>query len=104
MGTLEAPLNSECGFILLTLTSEKTESPEDQSLQFTVACFCEQGRHRSVALVEELARKKWPDEWDIETLHRDVENHGSKRKSQRHSGHKDSRKNNQKFVGLGEDS
>lgn len=100
---LKALLDVRSVYTLPTLTSEGSENPEDQSLRLTAACFCEQGRHRSVAFVEELARKEWPDEWDVEIRHRDVENHGSKSKSQRHPGHKDSRKNNQKFVGLGED-
>jgi len=33
----------------------------------------EMGRDRSVAFVEELSRRKWPVEWAVEVLHRDVD-------------------------------
>ncbi|KAH7077202.1 hypothetical protein FB567DRAFT_144896 [Paraphoma chrysanthemicola] len=38
-----------------------------------VGCFCALGHHRSVAFVEELARLKWPREWRVEVVHRDIE-------------------------------
>jgi hypothetical protein len=38
-----------------------------------VGVFCEMGRHRSVAFVEELSRRKWPREWVVEVVHRDVD-------------------------------
>lgn len=38
----------------------------------SVGCYCERGRHRSVALVEELGMRKWPKEWNVKVVHRDV--------------------------------
>jgi len=40
----------------------------------------EMGRDRSVAFVEELGRKKWPVEWAVEILHRDVDKQRGLRK------------------------
>jgi len=37
-----------------------------------VGVCCELGRHRSVAFIEELARRQWPAEWAVEVVHRDV--------------------------------
>lgn len=80
------------------LTIDFTESTNDRSTEHCVGCFCELGRHRSVAFVEELARRKWPSEWEVEICHRDVDQtkHKNKNKNQ---GHKQSRRDNQKFVG-----
>ena len=41
-------------------------------LYVTIAVGCTGGRHRSVALVEEL-RRRLGDEWDILVRHRDVD-------------------------------
>lgn len=41
-------------------------------LYVTIAVGCTGGRHRSVALVEEL-RRRLGDEWDIQVRHRDVD-------------------------------
>ncbi|KAH7072916.1 hypothetical protein BKA63DRAFT_516013 [Paraphoma chrysanthemicola] len=50
-----------------------------------VGCFCALGHHRSVAFVEELARLKWPGEWHVEVVHRDLERKkgGGKREGQK---------------------
>jgi hypothetical protein len=71
----------------------------EQSTQLIVSCFCALGKHRSVAFVEELARKQWPDDWNVEIHHRDVDQNKSKRTNRQH---KQSRKDNQKLVGLEE--
>ena len=42
-------------------------------ISLTVSCYCERGKHRSVAFVEELGRKPWPKEWVVEIVHRDVD-------------------------------
>lgn len=81
-----------------TLTIDVSGHPEYPVAELIVGCFCELGKHRSVAFVEELARKPWPNEWDVEICHRDVEQSNNKSKNQHH--HKQSRRDNQKFVGL----
>ncbi|KUJ12279.1 uncharacterized protein LY89DRAFT_721940 [Mollisia scopiformis] len=40
-------------------------------LELRVGIVCAMGRHRSVAMVEELSRVSWPG-WDVEVEHRDV--------------------------------
>jgi hypothetical protein len=40
-----------------------------------VGCFCERGRHRSVAFAEELATLSWPEHFTIKIEHRDVDDH-----------------------------
>jgi hypothetical protein len=46
-----------------------------------VGCCCARGRHRSVAFVEELARRQWPKDWDVQVEHRDLcNNKGSSAK------------------------
>jgi RNase adaptor protein for sRNA GlmZ degradation len=77
-----------------------TEHSGEQSTQIIGSCFCALGKHRSVAFVEELARKQWPDDWDVEIHHRDVDQDKSKRTNRQH---KQSRKDNQKFVSLEEE-
>jgi RNase adaptor protein for sRNA GlmZ degradation len=80
------------------LTCDYAEDADDRSTDLRVGCFCELGRHRSVAFVEELARRKWPSEWEVEINHRDVDQSKNKNKNQHH---KQSRRDNQKFVGSG---
>jgi len=50
------------------------------------------GRDRSVAFVEELSRKKWPVEWAVEILHRDVDKQWALRKGKGRSGEKGGRR------------
>jgi len=52
----------------------------------------EMGRDRSVAFVEELSRKKWPIEWAVEVLHRDVDKQRSTRKGKARGGEKGGRR------------
>jgi hypothetical protein len=80
------------------LTIDHAGDIDDRSTELRVGCFCELGRHRSVAFVEELARRKWPSEWEVEVCHRDVDQSRGKNKNQHH---KQSRRDNQKFVGSG---
>ena len=60
----------------------------NERVVFRVGIFCEMGRHRSVAMVEELARLDWPG-WDVEVVHRDVEK--NKRKMGKNEGQKHGR-------------
>jgi hypothetical protein len=46
----------------------------------------EMGRDRSVAFVEALGRKKWPVEWAVEVLHRDVDKRGQRKGKARNGG------------------
>jgi hypothetical protein len=97
---LVIPSWPKAGGIDNLLTTNNKEHPEEQSIQLIASCFCALGKHRSVAFVEELARKQWPDDWDVEIRHRDVDQNKSKRTNRQH---KQSRKDNQKFVGLDEE-
>lgn len=45
------------------------EGEEDRPT-LRVGAFCAAGKHRSVAFVEELARRKWP--WEVRVEHRDL--------------------------------
>lgn len=49
---------------------EEYEDSEGDGPVLRVGAFCAMGKHRSVAFVEELARKKWP--WDVTVEHRDL--------------------------------
>lgn len=44
---------------------------DDGGLEVRVGIYCTIGRHRSVALVEELSRMEWPG-WRVRVMHRDV--------------------------------
>jgi RNase adaptor protein for sRNA GlmZ degradation len=85
-------------WLISILTIAYAEDSDDRSPKLRVGCFCELGRHRSVAFVEELAHRKWPSDWEVEICHRDVDQSKSKNKNQHH---KQSRRDNQKFVGSG---
>lgn len=37
-----------------------------------VGCLCGSGHHRSEAFAEELARRDWPSDWNVELRHRDL--------------------------------
>ena len=58
----------------------------------------EMGRDRSVAFVEELSRKKWPVEWAVEVLHRDVDKQRSLRKGKARGCEKGGRKKNVRLA------
>jgi hypothetical protein len=67
------------------------EGTDDGVVELIVGCFCERGRHRSVAFAEELSRHKWPRDWAVEIHHRDVDevNNGKKRdKRNKSSAHR----------------
>jgi RNase adaptor protein for sRNA GlmZ degradation len=78
------PDTAKASDINTLLTPNNTERPEEQSTQLIVGCFCALGKHRNVAFVEELARKQWPDDWDVEVRHRDVDQNKSKRTNRQH--------------------
>jgi RNase adaptor protein for sRNA GlmZ degradation len=59
-----------------------SENPQGNAVQLVVGCFCERGRHRSVAFAEELSRHKWPREWAVEVHHRDVDEANGKMQDQ----------------------
>ncbi|CZR52227.1 uncharacterized protein PAC_02104 [Phialocephala subalpina] len=56
-------------------------------LELRVGIVCAMGRHRSVAMVEELSRMSWTG-WDIEVRHQDI---AKKRNSEKKAGGKGSR-------------
>ncbi|KAK0120005.1 hypothetical protein ONS95_011423 [Cadophora gregata] len=59
--------------------SEKAEWADPSRLRVGISCAM--GRHRSVAMVEELAKMSWPG-WQVELQHRDLNNKpGSGRKA-----------------------
>jgi hypothetical protein len=49
----------------------RDEGDDGESVLLRVGIFCAMGRHRSVAMVEELARMDWPG-WRVDIFHRDV--------------------------------
>lgn len=54
--------------------SEDDDNDHDSNVKPTlsVAVFCARGHHRSVAFVEELAGRRWPAEWEVQVIHRDL--------------------------------
>jgi len=46
-------------------------TPRDQATLLRVGIFCAMGRHRSVAMVEELKNLPWPG-WHVVIEHRDI--------------------------------
>lgn len=56
---------------------EDEEEDEDEhdptEAVLRVGCNCALGHHRSVAFVEELARRKWPRNWSVQLIHRDID-------------------------------
>ena len=76
-----------------------SENPQGNAVQLVVSCFCERGRHRSVAFAEELSRYKRPREWAVEIHHRDVDEvHGKK---QDHRKRNDAQRKMQRNDGFG---
>ncbi|KAF7972443.1 hypothetical protein HWV62_18024 [Athelia sp. TMB] len=59
-----------------------------------VGVSCEMGHHSSVAFVEELGRRKWPVEWAVEVVHRDVDKQRNPRKGKARGNDKGGRKRN----------
>jgi RNase adaptor protein for sRNA GlmZ degradation len=61
--------------------NENEEAKVQQTSDLLVSVFCEEGKHRSVALMEQLARHSWPKDWDVQVWHRDVDKiHGKHRR------------------------
>ena len=54
-----------------SLEDEDEHDPTEAVLR--VGCNCALGHHRSVAFVEELARRKWPRNWSVQLIHRDID-------------------------------
>lgn len=69
---------------------EEEEDEDDESeVDIDIGICCELGRHRSVAVVETLGRRKWPKGWRVVVDHRDVHRQRSemsKRKGTRGRG------------------
>lgn len=51
---------------------DKPQLPVKPPKILRVGVCCELGRHRSVAFIEELAKRQWPAEWAVQIVHRDV--------------------------------
>lgn len=51
--------------------NEERDEGEQDNVQFRIGVFCEKGKHRSVAMVEQLRKLDWPG-WNVEVEHRDV--------------------------------
>jgi hypothetical protein len=51
---------------------EEEEEQGDDTPSIRVGAFCEKGQHRSVAFIEELGRREWSNEWDVQVVHRDL--------------------------------
>ncbi|KAF5376273.1 hypothetical protein D9615_008497 [Tricholomella constricta] len=58
---------------------EDKDKDGDGGREVRVGVRCELGVHRSVACVEELARVRWPAEWHVEVVHRDLVQRRSER-------------------------
>lgn len=59
-----------------TDASDEMDAEEETAPQgpvMRVGCFCAVGRHRSVAFAEGLAALRWPPEWIVQIVHRDVD-------------------------------
>jgi len=65
------------------MVEEVSGTAEDDPVQLLVSCFCERGKHRSVAFAEELSRHKWPRDWVVQIHHRDVDEVNGKKQDQR---------------------
>ncbi|WPH00345.1 Hypothetical protein R9X50_00317000 [Acrodontium crateriforme] len=48
-------------------------SDNNEPVTLRLACFCAQGKHRSVAFAEELAASNWPKHYVVTLEHRDVD-------------------------------
>lgn len=66
----------------------------------SISCFCERGRHRSVAFAEELGRMAWPRTWDVSVQHRDVSGSGKKENRKGRSGRRGGKRGLAFGIGL----
>lgn len=66
----------QTGKNLITDSPEPKKEDEREGHEITpelrVGVSCQMGRHKSVAMVEELAKMNWPG-WDVRVEHRDIE-------------------------------
>ena len=90
----KASENSEAALVekMETLGVEEAEPQTTPPKVLRIGVSSEMGRDRSVAFVEELGRKKWPVEWAVEVLHRDVDKQRSLRKGKARGGEKGGRR------------
>jgi hypothetical protein len=73
---------------LESISSHETDdNGSEDEIVLRVGIFCAMGRHRSVAIVEELSKLSWPG-WDVKVEHRDI---SKKRSGGRKSSGKGSR-------------
>ncbi|KAF2173844.1 hypothetical protein M409DRAFT_48762 [Zasmidium cellare ATCC 36951] len=80
----------------------ESESESDSSRLLRISCFCERGRHRSVAFAEELGRMAWPRGWDVLVRHRDVDGQGGgKKRRNGRSGREDGRRGGKRGLAFG---
>jgi hypothetical protein len=88
--------NSEAALVekMETLGMEEAEPQDIPPKVLRIGVSSEMGRDRSVAFVEELGRKKWPVEWAVEVLHRDVDKQRGLRKGKARGGEKGGRRKN----------
>jgi hypothetical protein len=68
-------------------TDDENVNSREQKDTLRVGIYCAMGRHRSVAMVEELASLSWPG-WRVEVEHRDI---AKKRRAGKKSGGRNSR-------------
>lgn len=76
--------------------AEPVEKPENVHVpkNLRVGISCEMGHHSSVAFIEELGRRKWPVEWAVEVVHRDVDKQRNPRKGKARGNDKGGRQRN----------
>jgi RNase adaptor protein for sRNA GlmZ degradation len=53
------------------ILGDNNANSRDKKVTLRVGIYCAMGRHRSVAMVEALAKLSWPG-WRVEVLHRDI--------------------------------
>lgn len=75
---------------------EKAKEPVNVHVpkNLRVGISCEMGHHSSVAFVEELGRRRWPVEWALEVVHRDVDKQRNPRKGKARGNDKGGRTRN----------
>jgi RNase adaptor protein for sRNA GlmZ degradation len=66
--------------ITMHISSRLREASNNGEAEIRVGICCEIGRHRSVAIVEELGRTKFPG-WNVVVAHRDVHHKRSNQKN-----------------------
>ena len=96
----EASEDSEARLVekMETLCAEEAEPQGIPPKVLQIGVSSEMGRNRSVAFVEELGRKKWPVEWAVEVLHRDVDKRRGLRKGKARGGEKGGRRKNVRLT------